>query len=49
MTHVRSTKSLISGFTGPERNGKCVFVCVILEKYYERLIFLYMAKTSPYY
>lgn len=48
MTHFRGTESLISGSVGQERNGKCVVVYLVLDKYYEMLSSLHMARTSSY-
>lgn len=49
MTHIRCNESLMPGSAGPEKNGKCVFIYVVVDKDYERLMSLNMASTSPCY
>lgn len=49
MAHMNCTEFLISSSAGPEKKIKCVFVYVILDKYYKRLIPLHMQISSPYY
>lgn len=49
MAHIKCSKSFMSGSAGPERNGKCIFVYVVVDKYYERLMSLNMASTCPCY
>lgn len=49
MAHMNCTEFLISSSAGPEKKIKCVFVYVILDKYYKRLIPLHVQISSPYY
>lgn len=46
MTHTMCTESLVSD---SERDGKCLFGYLVLDKYYEKLISLHMESISPSY
>lgn len=47
--YINCTEFLISNSAGPEKKKKSVFVYVVLDKYYKRLIPLPMQISSPYY